>query len=939
MTTGNVPSKFLLPEIYSRLFSHKDGLTEKEAMQKQMTFGKNVLPEKKKDWMKMLLSEFTSPLVLILLAAVLISLVVPLVQNGHIAWHDFIEPGAILVILIFNALLGFFQELKAENTLQSLKTLQPEESTVMRAGQMKKVLAEDLVVGDILFLSEGEKIPADIRLLEAVECKVDESLLTGESLPVEKSVHGSGDGALSDIKNMIFSGSQLISGRVKGIVTGIGVDTEIGKIAHLLSEIQSPPTPLEHKLDILGKRIGIAVIAICVLIFTLSFFKGVSVIDALLTAVALAVGAVPEGLPAVMTISLAIGVSIMAKKNMLTRELKSVETLGSITTIASDKTGTITQNKMSVEEIFIHNPEKNGKFYSRHEDEESFDELKNDLFFAVLQNCNDAQLPNIGDPTEVGLLKMAQEKNAPTYERISEVPFSSEKKWMSTTHNIEYILKDGSKQKITVDFLKGAPEVIAEFCNPSEQEMILESSDTMAKKGIRTIGVAIRHATTKEEQQQGKQKRAVFLGIAGLQDPPREGVKKAIYDAKSAGIRTLMITGDHAVTASAIGEKVGIYGDVMRGVEIEKTSDEQLQEIVKEVSIYARVSPEHKVRICKALQANGEIVAMTGDGVNDAPAISQAEVGIAMGKVGTSVARNASDMVLLDDDFSSIVRGIKEGRRIFANIKKSVVFLLSTNFSEVLLLLAALIVGLPLPLLPLHILLINLFTDSFPALALSKESAEADVMRQKPRPINEGFLHGTLLKIIGVGTMIATLTLAFFAYSMLEGDSLLSSQTLAFVTLSLAELFIIFSLRSDKSLFSKDYFHNINWWIVYACIGGVVVTLAMTFTPLQHLLSFEGFSLLYFVAIFIGIGITVLISEEIKHFQGPKSKKIEEEIPQAFEEFLARKKDIHDKVQKIMAEKFQQHQKNNRASFLQNTMHMVQDIFSDISQKKWGKSA
>ncbi len=837
-----------ISEILAKLSSREEGLLDNEISEKQLTFGKNSLPEKKKNWIKMFVSEFTSPLVLILLAAVGVSLLVPFLENGEISGEDLFEPIAIFVILLFNALLGFWQELKAEKTLSALKTLQPEETIVQRGGKMQKILAEDLVPGDVVFLAEGETIPADIRLLEAVQCKVNESLLTGESTAVYKTVDGTVGASLGDTHNMLFSGSALISGRAKGVVTATGLKTEIGKIAGMLSEIVSPPTPLEQKLDILGKRIGMGVVAICLLIFGLSFLKGIPLIDALLSAVALAVGAVPEGLPAVMTISLAIGVSLMAKKNMLIRELKSVETLGSITVIASDKTGTITQNKMSVEEIFLFSSEK---FWTRKNFKNIPENSESTLFFSVLKNCNDAKLPNIGDPTEIGLLQMAAEKNAESYPRLAEVPFSSDTKWMSTTHEIS-----GKKYEL----IKGAPEVVSTFCDPENSQKILDASEKLAKKGIRCIGVAIREVSENSEKNLAK-----FLGIAGLQDPPREAVPQAISDAHAAGIHTLMITGDHAITAQAIAKKVGIESEVLQGVDLDALSDEELQQKVREISVYARVSPAHKVRICKALQANGEVVAMTGDGVNDAPAISQAQVGVAMGKVGTAVARGASDMVLLDDDFSTIVRGVREGRRIFSNIKKSVTFLLSTNFGEVLVLLMALVLALPLPLLPLHILLINLFTDSFPALALANEPAEKGLMQKKPRPIDEGFLHGTIGIIFWRGVMISAITLGIFSLALSSGLDLLTAQTIAFFTLSLGELFVIFSLRTNLSLFSKAYYQALNWWVVTAALGGAAVISFLIMAPFSHQLSLHNFSGNFWI-LAIGGAILGLVLAEVMKF-------------------------------------------------------------------------
>lgn len=793
-----------LGQIYSSLSTRETGLTAEEAEFKQLTFGKNALPDKKKNWMKMLVAEFTSPLVLILFAAVVFLILLPILEHGSIDSHDLVEPIAIVIILVFNGLLGFFQAWKAENTLDALKTLQPHYASVVRDGNVIQIRTEDLVPGDIIHMAEGEKIPADIRLTEAVEVRVNESLLTGESTPVSKNIDLSDE---HEMKNVVFSGSTLLSGRASGVVVKTGLDTKIGQIADMITQIERPKSPLQQKLEKLAKKIGIAMILLCVIVFVLATMRDIHWIDALFTAIALAVAAVPEGLPAVMTISLAIGVSVMARKNALVRDLKSVESLGNITVIASDKTGTITQNKMSVEEVFW-----NGEVFGK----KDFEKLDTRVF-QIAQNCNDAVLPNIGDPTEIALLEFAQQQEIQTFERIDEVPFSSEKKWMSTTHTI-----DGKN----ISLIKGAPEVVLESCE-GDVSKILDQAKQMAEKGLRTLAFATEENGVRS-----------FVSLIGLQDPPRPSVKNAIQTAQKAGIRTLMITGDHAITAKSIAAQVGITSEVIEGKDMESFSDEKLADLVRHVSIFARVTPEHKVRICKALQANGEIVAMTGDGVNDAPAITQAEVGISMGKVGTAVARNASDMVLLDDDYSTIVKGVEEGRRIFANIKKAVVFLLATNFAEVMVLLGALMLGLPIPLLPLHILFINLLTDSLPALALATEPAEKDIMEKKPRPKSEGFFTGALGMVSFLGLTVGALVLSFFAISIHHNISIEQSQTLAFVALSLLEMVVIFSLRTHKSLFAFDSF---NKWVALAVVVVLILIALAVLTPISGLFGFEMF--------------------------------------------------------------------------------------------------
>lgn len=818
-----------LGQIYSSLSSQETGLTSKEAEIKKLSYGENTLPTKQKNWVKMIFSEFNSPLVFILFGAVIFLLLLPFLNHGYISGHDLVEPIAILIILLFNGLLGFFQAWKAENTLEALKTLQPHYASVLRDGHFIQVKTEEIVPGDIISLAEGEKVPADIRLKKAIKVRVNESLLTGESTPVSKNTD------LSDKdkqKNVVFSGSTLLSGRAEGVVVYTGLQTKIGAIADMITQIKRPPSPLQKKLEALAKKIGMGMVGLCIAVFILATLRDIHWVDALFTAITLAVAAVPEGLPAVMTISLALGVSVMARKNALVRDLKSVESLGNITVIASDKTGTITQNKMSVEEVYISDgviPKK------------KFSTLPNSVF-TISQNCNDAVLPNIGDPTELALLEFAQPHACPVLERINEVPFSSETKMMSTTHMV--------KNK-SITYIKGAPEIVLKNCVENSKS-ILEHASQMAKKGLRTLALA--------QEQDGIQH---FVALLGLQDPPRPTAKNAIKMAKNAGIRTIMITGDHSITAKSIAQQVGIISDVKEGKEIERISDAKLKKLVQEVSIFARVTPEHKVRICKALQNNGEVVAMTGDGVNDAPAITQAEVGISMGKVGTAVARNASDMILLDDDYSTIVKGVEEGRRIFTNIKKAVVFLLSTNLAEVCVLLGALLLGLPLPLLPLHILFINLLTDSIPALALATEPAEKDSMKKPPRSSQEGFFTGSLGIVLLLGISVGTIVLSLFALALYHNLPPEQSQSLAFVALSVLEMAVIFSLRSHQPLYS---FQSFNKWVLFAVISVILLITLAFFTPLSQVLELSFFPSFYWWYIAGGIICILVILEGFKKF-------------------------------------------------------------------------
>lgn len=823
-------------------------------------YGENVLPEKKKSRLKMLLSQFKSPLIFILLLSVLISAAIPFFTSGHFTGKDVIEPIAIFIIVVLNALFGFFQELKAENTLQALKQMQPNECTVLRNSKKIQISAKNIVPGDILILAEGDTIPADARLLKTVSFTLIESALTGESVPSSKDARWQGKGGIGDQKNMVFAGTMVATGRALALVVATGAHTEIGHIARLVTETETPKTPLENRLDLLGKKISVAILAICIFIFLLFLFQGKTFAESLIVAVALAVSAIPEGLPAVMTISLAIGVAVMAKKKALIRNLKAVEALGSITCIASDKTGTITQNKMTVmsifcdEKFYVKDFKKSVgndyyRFEERSENIHSLREFKKSKkalpILNIAASCNDAELPNIGDPTEIALLQFAYNNGAKKMERIGEIPFSSETKWMGTMHRI------GKKD---IEFIKGAPEVVATFCKKNVQKTIQNAAKKMAEKGLRTIAVAI--------QQKGK--KAEFLGIFGLLDPPRPTVVGAIKKASIAGIRTVMITGDHAITATTIAHRVGIKGEAITGEKIEKMTEPELRKAVRTTHIFARVSPEHKVRICKALQYNGHVVAMTGDGVNDAPAIHRAEVGISMGKIGTSVARQASDLILLDDHYATIVKGVEEGRRIFENIKKSVSFLLRTNFGEVLLITATTLVALPLPMLPIHILFLNLVTDSFPALALAAEKAEKNIMKEKPRSISEGFLHKQIRPIIILGSGMAIISLAVFLITS-QYLPLLQVQTLVLTTVIAIEFSVIFSIRrSQRVLGVREKKSTKNPWILRSVFVGISLYAIALFTPLSSILELELFPLVYWLYPVAAAFFLFMLSEGMK---------------------------------------------------------------------------
>lgn len=792
-------------QLLTSMSTREEGLTSWEAERKQMAYGKNQLPEKQKNLWKMFAKEFSNPLILILIASAAILLTISYLETQEFHAHHFIEPGVILLVVFLNAGIGFFQEWKSENTISALKNLQPSFSTVLRDGEKKQIRSEDLVPGDIIFISEGEKIAADIRLIEAIDCKTNESMLTGESIPVEKFTYPPD----TEGGNMLFSGSILLAGRAKGVVVAIGQKTKLGSIATLVNTIESPKTPLEKKIESFSKSIGKIMLGICGIIFLGTLLEGLPLADAFITAVALAVASIPEGLPVVVTLALSFGVAFMARRQMLVRELKSIESLGNITVIASDKTGTITQNKMSVQKIFA-----NEKIF--------LGETLHNAPQKIIQAgwyCNDATLPSIGDPTEIALLEFAKRYEFESSERIDEIPFSSERKWMSTTQ-----LVNGEM----TTFIKGAPEMVAkEFLKNAEE--YLSAAETMAAEGLRTLMMVAKTESSEHYE---------CLGIVGLQDPPREGVKNAIQIAKHAGIRTIMITGDHAVTAKAIAQQVGIEGDLIEGKELESLDDIQLQHILQTASIFARVTPTHKVRICKALQANNEVVAMTGDGVNDAPALKQAEVGIAMGKVGTDVSRSASDMIVLDDDFSSIVSGIEEGRRIFANIKKSILFLLSTNMAEIIVFVLGVAFSTPLPLVAIQILFINLITDSFPALALSMEKADPNTMKQPPSPVSENIFGGMLKKLILISALVGGMVFVGFMMILQNTNNLQTAQTFAFALLSFLEMAVVLSIRSNEMIFVAPA----NAWLWGGVSVSLLLTIGLIHSPVSHFLSLQPLS-------------------------------------------------------------------------------------------------
>ncbi len=820
------------------------GLADEEVVLRREKYGLNALKaKKKKTLIQKFLEQFKDFSVIILIIAAIVSGIVGM-SNGE----GLTDTIVILLVVLVNAIIGVSQEAKAEKSLEALQKLTDHASKVIRNGSVKVVPSKELVPGDIVVLDTGDFIPADLRIVEAANLKSQEASLTGESVPVEKNadvIEGTEIG-VGDRLNMLFSSSLVTYGRGKGIVVETGMTTEVGKIAGMLDSTEEQATPLQQKLNNLGKTLGIVAIIICLIIFGIGLIQGKEPLHMFMTAVSLAVAAIPEGLTAVSTIVLAIGMQKMVKKNAIVKKLPAVETLGSASVICSDKTGTLTQNKMTVQKIFVNAETKAIEDYEHIELNEDTQKL---VYANML--CNDTKVAAdgslAGDPTETALVDMAfklkfEEKVFEERPRVEEIPFDSDRKLMTTVNKVDgkYIV-----------YTKGGVDELLRCCNAylfngeikndlDEYAKVIRShNEDMAKEALRVLACAYKeldHAPSKEEVA-SLESGLVFIGLVGMIDPPREEAKLAVEKCKTAGIKTVMITGDHKITATAIAKQLGILEneeEAITGLELEKMSDEELEQNVRKYSVYARVSPEHKVRIVKAWQKNGEIVAMTGDGVNDSPALKTADIGCAMGIVGTDVSKEAADVILTDDNFATIVSAVEEGRRIYDNILKAIQFLLSSNIGEIVVLFLATLctplfakwfgitdIGHLEILLPIHILWINLVTDSLPALALAFDPANKDVMKRKPIKNTKGvFTKGMTWRIIYQGMMIGLLTLSAFMLGLattttpIEGMSLDDSkimvgQTMAFTTLALSELVHVFNVRDNKnSLFKTKVFNN-----------------------------------------------------------------------------------------------------------------------------------
>lgn len=809
------------------------GLTDEQVLQRKQQYGENRLREKKKKTnLQRFLDQFKDVMILILIGAALISFVIACVEGNP---KEFFEPALILLIVVVNAIMGVMQESKAEKALDALKGLSAPHARAIRNGVETILNASELVPGDIIRLEAGDFIPADARLLHSVSLKSEESALTGESVPSEKDARSIVDqnAPLGDRNNMIFSGCSVTYGTATAVVTATGMDTEMGKIANLLENEEEGQTPLQKKLAQLGKYLGILAIAACAIIFIVGIVNGIPVMEIFMTAVSLAVSAIPEGLPAIVTIVLSIGVQRMVKKNAIIRRLPAVETLGSASIICSDKTGTLTQNRMTLVEAYWDGG-KTEKISTQNSAE-----IRRLLQYATL--CCDGSIvfhgseqQHIGDPTETAIILAAhqngitQESLSREYPRLAEIPFDSDRKLMSTVNRI-----DG--QNIVI--VKGAFDMMAQRCIQGDLDTAKRITEEMSSSALRVLAVAYKKidevpdSPTSDELENG----LTFLGLVGMIDPPRPEAKEAVATCRKAGIKPVMITGDHVVTASAIAKELGILQPSDRaitGSELDAMTDSQLDEQVENIAVYARVSPENKIRIVKAWQRKGQVVSMTGDGVNDAPALKAADIGCAMGITGTDVAKGAADMTLTDDNFATIVDAVREGRGIYANIKKVVGFLLGTNIGEIITVFAAMLLWHKTPLLSMQLLWINLVTDSMPAIALGMEAVEPDIMEQKPKPKNEGiFAHGLGVRVVLQGFMFGILTLIGFQVGEQVTGTLAGGQTMAFMVLALSQVVQAFNMRSVHSLFQIGFFgnHKLNW----AALLSIVLVAIVLFTPVR----------------------------------------------------------------------------------------------------------
>ncbi|HDR7793293.1 TPA: cation-translocating P-type ATPase [Bacillus luti] len=868
--------------------NEQSGLTTDSVKERLSQFGPNELATKQKRtlWQRVF-AQINDVLVYVLLIAALISAFV-----GE--WAD---ASIIALVVILNAVIGVIQESKAEQALEALKKMSTPKAIVKRDGELKEIPSEHVVPGDIVILDAGRYIPCDLRLIETANLKIEESALTGESVPVDKdalyhpSMQAGEQVPLGDQKNMAFMSTLVTYGRGVGVAVETGMNSQIGKIATLLHEADDDMTPLQKSLAQVGKYLGFVAVAICATMFLIGFLQGRDTLEMFMTAISLAVAAIPEGLPAIVSIVLAIGVQRMIKQNVIIRKLPAVEALGSVTIICSDKTGTLTQNKMTVTH-----------FYS----DDTYDHLENlnvnnNIQRLLLENmvlCNDASYSSesqTGDPTEIALLVAGSSFNIQKddlenkHRRVNELPFDSDRKMMSTVHTYDesyYSMTKGAIDKLlphcTHIFINNQVEVLTD----SYKNQILEAAGAMSQEALRVLSFAFKQYNSDDVDVDHLEEDLIFIGLVGMIDPPRTEVKDSITECKKAGIRTVMITGDHKDTAFAIAKELGIAeekSEIMIGTELDTISDTELASKINHLNVFARVSPEHKVKIVKALRAKGNIVSMTGDGVNDAPSLKQADVGVAMGITGTDVAKGAADVVLTDDNFSSIVKAVEEGRNIYRNIKKSILFLLSCNFGEIIALFLAILLGWATPLRPIHILWVNLITDTLPALSLGVDPEDPDVMKEKPRHAKESLFSGSIPFLIFNGALIGLLTLAAFIAGakfytgdtnlfplfpdQIDEDALLHAQTMAFVVLSFSQLVHSFNLRSrTKSIFSIGLFTN--KYLVFSLLIGVLMQVCIiSIPPLANIFGVHALTIRDWGFVFVLSIIPLIVNEIIKLFK------------------------------------------------------------------------
>jgi len=848
-----------IKKVYSELHTSVTGLSTTEAAQRLEKYGKNELKKAKEiSALKILLSQFNDFLIWILIGAAIVSLVV-----GEIA-----DSVVIGIILVLNALFGFVQEYRAEKSIEALKKMSSLKAVVIRDGVKQHIDATLLVPGDVILLDAGDKVPADSYLIQMDNLHADEASLTGESLPVRKELKVVRTGTpIGDRKNMAYAGTIVTRGHGQALIVKTGMTTEIGKIAGMIQQAKTVMTPLQKKLEHFGKVLGLLTIVICVVVFITGVLRGHEVLEMFLAAISLAVAAVPEGLPAVVTITLALGVQKMAKKNVLIRKLPSVETLGATQVICSDKTGTLTHNQMTIKQLYVDGIEV-GVTGEGYEPKGSFSKKPKDLSLLLKIGllCNDAsfehkgnQLKVIGDPTEAALVTSAHKfglhRTSIAEKRIKAIPFDSKRKLMTTIHSVK-----GKK----IAYCKGAPDNIIKICDrivingkvkrltAADKKTILKINEKFGKQALRVLGFAYKELDGKKNIENN----LIFVGLQGMIDPARKEAIFAVKKCHEAGIKVIMITGDHKVTAQAIATKIGIPGDALSGIELDKMNEEELFQCIKHVGIFARVNPEHKMRIVESLQKHGFVVAMTGDGVNDAPSLKKADIGVAMGITGTDVAKEAADMILTDDNFASLVDAVEEGRTIFDNIQKFVEYLLSCNMGEVLVIFTAILIGLPLPLVAIQILWMNLVTDGLPALALGLDPEEPGVMQRPPREKGSRILDkkGVILMIL-TGIVMVIGVLGLFMFSLDKGG-LIYAQTMAFTTLVMFQLWQVLNCRSlSKSLFSIGVFRNKLLWGAISLSAGLQLLVVYGLNDVFHTVGLSlldwGFVLMVSSSVFV----------------------------------------------------------------------------------------